>query len=124
MISRKSTPKDIRGKGFEKLGESKYNVTVVKLGGKTLITLLRRFFIKDFENYKDAEVRRGYGTLCSIVGIMLNILLFAGKYFAGVVTNSIAITADAFNNLSDAGSSVTTLIGFKFGDERADKDHA
>lgn len=123
MISRKSTPKDIRGKGFEKLGESKYNVTVVKLGGKTLITLLRRFFIKDFENYKDAEVRRGYGTLCSIVGIMLNILLFAGKYFAGVVTNSIAITADAFNNLSDAGSSVMTLIGFKFAGKKADKDH-
>lgn len=88
-----------------------------------MITLLKKLFIKDYENYKDAEVRRGYGTLCSLVGIMLNILLFAGKYFAGVVTKSIAITADAFNNLSDAGSSVMTLIGFKFAGKKADKDH-
>ena len=53
-----------------------------------------------------------YGVLCGTVGIVLNILLFAGKWLAGFLSGSIAITADAFNNLSDAGSSVITLIGF------------
>ena len=60
---------------------------------------------------KDPAVRRMYGTLCSSVGIGLNICLFAGKYLAGVLSGSIAIMADAFNNLSDAGSSLITLIG-------------
>ena len=61
--------------------------------------------------------------LCSIVGIGLNVLLFAGKYLAGVISGSIAITADAFNNLSDAGSSFITLVGFKFSGMKADADH-
>ena len=61
--------------------------------------------------------------LCSIVGIALNVILFAGKYLAGVLSGSIAITADAFNNLSDAGSSVITLVGFKFSGMKPDKDH-
>lgn len=72
---------------------------------------------------EDAAVRRAYGMLCSIVGIALNVMLFAGKYLAGVLSGSIAITADAFNNLSDAGSSIITLIGFKFSGMKPDKDH-
>lgn len=72
---------------------------------------------------ENGEVRRAYGMLCSIVGIGLNILLFAGKYLAGVISGSIAITADAFNNLSDAGSSFITLVGFRFSGMKADADH-
>lgn len=67
--------------------------------------------------------RSAYGKLCGIVGIALNILLFLGKFFAGMISNSIAITADAFNNLSDAGSSVVTLIGFKLAEKKPDEDH-
>lgn len=72
---------------------------------------------------ENGEVRRAYGMLCSIVGIGLNILLFLGKYLAGVISGSIAITADAFNNLSDAGSSFITLVGFRFSGMKADADH-
>lgn len=88
-----------------------------------MITLLARIFIKDSGRLEDSGVRRAYGMLCSIVGIALNVVLFAGKYLAGVISGSIAITADAFNNLSDAGSSLITLVGFKFSGMRADKDH-
>ncbi len=69
------------------------------------------------------EGRRLWGALCSIVGIALNILLFAGKLAAGTLAGSIAITADAFNNLSDAGSSLITLIGFRFAGKRPDPEH-
>lgn len=61
--------------------------------------------------------------LCGLLGILLNLVLFAGKYLAGVLTGSIAITADAFNNLSDAGSSLITLIGFKMAGQKPDLDH-
>ncbi len=88
-----------------------------------MITLLVKLFIKDRDNTDAPKVRRAYGILCSLVGISLNILLFAGKYFAGIVSGSIAITADAFNNLSDAGSSLITLIGFKFSGLKADSEH-
>ena len=88
-----------------------------------MITLLSRLFMKDREKYEDQNVRRSYGMLCSIVGISLNILLFLGKYIAGVISGSIAITADAFNNLSDAGSSLITLVGFKFSGMKADAGH-
>ena len=74
-----------------------------------MIDLLAGIFIKDKENYTDSAVCRAYGMLCSVVGIVLNLLLFAGKYLAGVISGSIAITADAFNNLSDGGSSLITL---------------
>ncbi|MBR3811933.1 MAG: cation transporter [Agathobacter sp.] len=67
--------------------------------------------------------RSAYGKLCGIVGIALNILLFVGKFIAGLISNSIAITADAFNNLSDAGSSLVTLIGFKLAEQKPDSDH-
>lgn len=75
------------------------------------------------ENYSADKKRSAYGKLCGIVGIFLNILLFIGKFFAGMISNSIAITADAFNNLSDAGSSLVTLIGFKLAEQKPDSDH-
>ena len=88
-----------------------------------MIRLLAGIFIKDRDNVNDGAVRRAYGMLCSVVGIVLNLLLFAGKYIAGVLSGSIAITADAFNNLSDGGSSLITLVGFKFSGMKPDKDH-
>ena len=88
-----------------------------------MVTLLAKLFIKDYKNYKNDTVRRSYGMLSGIVGICINILLFLGKYFSGVISGSIAITADAFNNLSDAGSSLITLIGFKLSGKKSDSDH-
>lgn len=88
-----------------------------------MIKLLTKLFIKDHENVTSAAVRRAYGTMCSLYGIFLNLLLFAGKYFAGVISGSVAITADAFNNLSDAGSSVVTLLGFRLAGKKPDAGH-
>lgn len=88
-----------------------------------MISLLSGLFIKNRDQAEDPGVRRAYGMLCSIVGIGLNVLLFAGKYLAGAVSGSIAVTADAFNNLSDAGSSLITLVGFQFSGKKADADH-
>ena len=88
-----------------------------------MITLLSGIFIKNRDQTENGEVRRAYGMLCSLVGIGLNVILFAGKYLAGVISGSIAITADAFNNLSDAGSSFITLVGFKFSGMKADAGH-
>ena len=88
-----------------------------------MITLLGRIFIKDAGEYQNPQVRRMYGILCSVFGIFLNVVLFGIKFFAGVITGSVAITADAFNNLSDAGSSIITLVGFKFAGMKADKEH-
>lgn len=90
---------------------------------KKLVNLLIRIFVKDYENTTNPKVRGAYGTLCSIVGIVLNALLFAGKFFAGTISNSVSITADAFNNLSDAGSSVITLLGFKLAGQKPDPEH-
>ena len=88
-----------------------------------MVTLLSRIFIKNNEDTGNPTVRQAYGMLCGSVGILLNILLFIGKFLAGAVSNSIAITADAFNNLSDAGSSIITLLGFKIAGQKADPDH-
>ena len=74
-----------------------------------MIQFLASFFIRDSRNYKSPEVRQAYGVLSGAVGIGLNIFLFFGKWIAGMLSGSIAITADAFNNLSDAGSSIITL---------------
>lgn len=71
----------------------------------------------------DIEKRNKYGMLCGIVGIFLNLTLFAGKLFAGMLSGAISITADAFNNLSDAGSSIITIAGFKMAAQRADEEH-
>ncbi len=87
-----------------------------------MISLLARLFLKP-EGRDEAALRKGYGILCGAVGIGLNILLFAGKFFAGTIAGSIAITADAFNNLSDAGSSFVTLLGFQLAGQKPDSDH-
>ena len=84
---------------------------------------LVRHLVRDWENTEDPAVRERYGILAGGVGIVLNLLLSLGKFFAGVLTGSIAVTADAFNNLSDAGSSVVTLAGFKLAGRRADAGH-
>ena len=88
-----------------------------------MITFLASLFIKDSKNYKEPSVRQAYGVLSGAVGIGLNILLFFGKWLAGTLSGSIAITADAFNNLSDAGSSIITLIGFRLSGQEPDPEH-
>ncbi len=88
-----------------------------------MITFLASLFIKDSKNYKEPSVRQAYGVLSGAVGIGLNILLFFGKWLAGMISGSIAITADAFNNLSDAGSSIITLIGFRLSGQEPDPEH-
>ena len=88
-----------------------------------MLTLLINLFIKDKDNISDVKVRENYGVLCSGYGIFLNICLFAGKYLAGVLSASISMMADAFNNLSDAGSSIISLIGFKLASKKPDPGH-
>lgn len=88
-----------------------------------MFRLLSKLFIKNYEDYTDPKVRQSYGVLAGAVGILLNFFLFAAKALAGLLSHSIAITADAFNNLSDAGSSVITLIGFRLSGQEADSDH-
>ncbi|MBR4112834.1 MAG: cation transporter [Ruminiclostridium sp.] len=88
-----------------------------------MVSLLSRIFIKDYKNVTDPAVRRGYGMLTGIMGIVLNLLLFGGKLFAGIITGAISVTADAFNNLSDAGTSVISMVGIKLAGRPADKEH-
>ena len=88
-----------------------------------MVSLLSKIFIKNRDDVTDSAVRKAYGSLCSALGIVLNVLLFAGKYIAGAVSGSIAITADAFNNLSDAGSSAISLVGFHLSSKKPDLDH-
>lgn len=85
--------------------------------------LLIRLFVKDSDNVKDPVVRVRYGYLGSVTGIVLNVLLFAGKFIAGLLSGAISVTADAFNNLSDAGSSIMSLVGFKMAAQPADEEH-
>ena len=80
-------------------------------------------FVKNNENIKDPKVRNNYGNLGGIVGIIINFMLFLIKFFVGMLVGSIAISADAFNNLSDAGSSIITIIGFKMANKPADAEH-
>lgn len=87
-----------------------------------MISLLARFFCKS-DGKSPAQLRTAYGILCGAVGIGLNLLLFLGKFFAGTLSGSVAITADAFNNLSDAGSSVVTLLGFRLAGKKPDAGH-
>ena len=84
---------------------------------------LVKHFIQNPDDKDDPAVRQRYGLLSGGVGILLNLLLSAGKFLAGLLTGSIAVTADAFNNLSDAGSSVVTLAGFRLAAKQADDDH-
>lgn len=82
-----------------------------------------RKFVPDHKNTQDSAVRTRYGSVASVVGILCNILLFAGKLAAGMLMQSIAVMADAFNNLSDAASSVISFIGMKMASKPADDDH-
>lgn len=88
-----------------------------------MIKLLSKLLIKNNNDYSDPTVRRRYGILCGSVGVALNILLSLGKFIAGLSVNSIAIIADAANNLSDAGSSVITMAGFKLAGQKPDPAH-
>lgn len=88
-----------------------------------MIEFLARVFIRHRDTLSPSALRQAYGQLCGAVGIGLNLLLFAGKLFAGTISCSIAITADAFNNLSDAGSSVVTLLGFRLAGRKPDPEH-
>ena len=88
-----------------------------------MLKFLAKLFIKTPREYDDPATRRAYGVLCGAVGILLNIMLFAGKFIAGSLAKSVAVTADAFNNLADAGSSVITMIGFRLAGQKPDKEH-
>lgn len=88
-----------------------------------MLKLLTKIFIPDSDNVRDGKVRGAYGKLCGIYGIFLNLLLAGGKYFAGALSGSVAIIADAFNNLSDAGSSVISLLGFALSEKAPDHEH-
>ncbi len=88
-----------------------------------MIALLSSIFIKNKNNFNDENVRRKYGILTGAVGIILNLFLFATKFSVGIITSAISVTADAFNNLSDAGSSIITLLGFKLSGQKPDNEH-
>ena len=85
--------------------------------------LLLRWFVKDHENKESPKVRASVGRLSGITGILANVLLFAGKLAIGLLSGSVSITADAMNNLSDAASSIVTLVGFKLAERPADEEH-
>lgn len=88
-----------------------------------MVTLLSHLFIKNCQEYTNPVVRRAYGVLTGAVGIVLNILLFIGKYLAGFFSGSVSVMADAFNNLSDAGSSFITMLGFHLAGKEPDPQH-
>jgi len=94
-----------------------------KRTGKGMPDFLAKVFIEDYQNINSAKVRGKYGKLSSITGIIVNLLLFGAKFTAGTLTGSISIAGDAFNNLSDAGSSVISLASFKMCNKPADYDH-
>ena len=93
------------------------------LQGSAMINFIIKKFIKDYENVNDMKVRESYGVTASFTGIIANTVLSAGKIVIGIFFNSISVTADGVNNLSDGASSVITLIGFKISGKPADRDH-
>lgn len=88
-----------------------------------MVELLAKKFIKTDGSMDESLIRQKYGTLCGSVGIFFNIVLFIIKFIAGIISGSVAIVADALNNLSDAGSSIITLVGFKLSGQKPDPDH-
>ena len=88
-----------------------------------MVNLLAKLFIKNYKNVEDDKVRTSYGTMAGIFGIVTNFILVVIKLFIGILSFSISIIADAINNLSDMGSSLLTIIGFKISNKPADKDH-
>ena len=88
-----------------------------------MITLLSKIFIKQHDDTDINKTRSAYGKLCGIVGIILNVFLFIIKIVAGMISGAISVMSDAFNNLTDAGSSLITLLGFRLSEQKPDKDH-
>ncbi len=88
-----------------------------------MVSLLIRILVGDHNNISDEKVRQGYGVICGGMGIILNILLCCIKIFIGMMSGSIAIIADAVNNLTDAGSSVISIVGFKMAGRKPDPEH-
>lgn len=88
-----------------------------------MFTLLTKIFIKNYDDVKNPVVRQKYGELSGAYGIFLNVILFLIKFLAGLFSKSLAIIADAMNNLSDAGASVITVLGFKLSGKKPDRDH-
>ena len=88
-----------------------------------MINLLSKIFIKGRDNTDEPRVRHAYGVLCGAFGVFLNIVLFGIKLAAGMIAGSVSITADAFNNLSDAGSSVVAMVGFRMAGQKPDPEH-
>ncbi len=88
-----------------------------------MIGLLSRLFVRDYQNFGDPAVRLRYGTMVSVVSILCNLLLSAGKFVFGLLLGSIALTADGVNNLSDAGSALVSLVSFRIAAKPADRDH-
>ena len=84
---------------------------------------LVRHFVKDYEAVEKSAVRTAYGVLASMVGIVCNVFLFLVKFIVGLLLHSVSVTADAFNNLSDAASSIISFIGVKMAGKPADKEH-
>ncbi|MCL2015811.1 MAG: cation diffusion facilitator family transporter [Defluviitaleaceae bacterium] len=88
-----------------------------------MTNLLLKIFVKDYQNTENQAVREKYGVFSSILGIVLNLILFVLKFVLGIVMNSVAVTADAFNNLTDCASSLLSFLGFKIANRPADKKH-
>ena len=87
------------------------------------MTILPRLFVKNYKNIDDAKVRYAYGNMCGVVGIITNVIICIIKIVVGILVGSISIIADGINNLSDAGSSVLTLVGFKIASKPSDREH-
>lgn len=90
--------------------------------GKAMTNFLIKLFVKD-KNVKDPKVRTKYGTLSSLTGIVVNFILSITKVVIGIISNSMSIISDGLNNITDAGSSVITMIGFKMSQKKVDDDH-
>ena len=88
-----------------------------------MVNFLAKIFIRRKGDISSPEVRAAYGTLCGTMGIIFNVILFTIKFIAGLLSGAISVMADAFNNLTDAGSSVITLIGFRMSGQKPDKHH-
>ena len=92
--------------------------------GENIMTdLLVKMFVKNYEDTDNISVRTAYGVLASGVGIACNVLLSLAKMMVGMLLHSVSVMADAFNNLSDAGSSIIGLVGVKMAEKPADEDH-
>ena len=88
-----------------------------------MVNILRKIFIKNYNNIQEEHVRVGHGKLAGFFGIFSNMILFVIKLIAGILSASISIIADSINNLSDMGSSIITLVGFKLASAPADEEH-